>query len=323
MFLNRLFWWLVSEDVVSHIATLKVSSCVLGFLILMIMLLKSKASASSGALLISLVVAISVSYGINSALSHSHDLEILDRMNNDNVALINTSLGEQMDLAVLSSNSAMGLAYNLMRCGFVPVFGSYRTIQQPRMIFIAAPTRKITSAEAANLTSYVHNGGILFLAAGWETVHITNNLLENFELSIQPVMLGPVPWRHPMLPETFAIQKPDFKEAWPIKILNSQTTVPFYTFENYILTSITRKGEGRFVLIGDRRFFIAENLEEERRGNPENIKFDIIHSAGDFTWFFYAREYSSPIFKLHYIHTDIREPPCFSSNLFCIFVRGG
>lgn len=272
LFVNRLFWWLVSEDVVTHSATLKVASYLLGFLILMIMLLKSKASASSGALLISLVIAILVSHGINSALSHSYDLEILDRMNKDNVALINTSLGEQMDLAILSPNSAMGLAYNLMRCGFVPIFGCYRTIQ-PGMIFLAAPTRKITNAEAARLTGFVYNGGILFLVAGWETVPIANNLLKKFELSIQPVMLGPVPWRYPLLPETLAIQEPNFKEAWPIKILNPQTTVPFYTFEDYILTSITRKGEGRFVLISDHRFLVGENLEEERRGRPENIKF--------------------------------------------------
>jgi len=267
LFLNRLFWWMVSENSVSHAVPIKLMIYLLGFLII---LLTRRAKAII-VLFAALVIGICVSYVMNASISRSYELELLDRMDTRKIALINTSHAERLDLSVLSPDSGMGLAYNLMRCGLVPIFGCYHKIE-PRAIFISAPSRQIDDAEATKLIEYVENGGVLFLAAGWDDRNVMDTLLKKFEVEIQPIMMGPVPWRYFLLSETLEIEGPDFKEAWPINILNPQTSVPFYKFEEHVLITITKKGDGKFILIGDHRFLIAENLEQEQRGNPANIE---------------------------------------------------
>lgn len=177
-----------------------------------------------------------------------------------------------MSLLVSDLAEARFLYCQNMRNELIPIFGCYRKIN-PKMIFISAPAKKISDIEASKLAEYVKNGGILIMTTGWNDRNITNSLLKKFEVELQPIMLGPVPWRYFLLPETFEVEGPDFKEAWPVNILDPQISMPFYVFEDHVLITITKKGDGKFILIGDHRFFIDENLEQEQRGIPGNIEF--------------------------------------------------
>lgn len=275
LFMARVFWWLASEDIIPHTKIAKFLAYLLGFATAMVLILWKRTGAPL-MLSMSFLLAILAGQQINNLFGQTYDKAILERIDGRRVALIDTSFGEQLDLSLLSPNSGAGLAYNLMRCGFVPVFANCRIIR-PAMVFIVAPTKEITIAHVGYLADLVQRGGILFLAAGWESRDVTKNLLAEFSLGIEPVMLGPVPWRNPNLPKTLETEGPDFKEAWPIEILNPQTTTVYYTFHHessdYVLVTITKKGEGKFVLISDRKFFFSDNLEGELTGKPENVRF--------------------------------------------------
>lgn len=275
LFIARVFWWLVSEDIIPDLEIAKFLTYLLGFATAMVLILWKRTGATL-MLSVSFLLAILVGQQINNFFGQTYDKAILERIDSRRVALIDTSFGEQLDLSFLSPNSGAGLAYNLMRCGFVPIFSNYRIIK-PGMVFIVAPTKEITTAHVGHLTDFVQKGGILFLAAGWESWDVIKNLLAEFGLGIEPVMLGPVPWRNPNLPKTLETEGPDFKEAWPIEILNPQTTTAYHTFHHessdYVLVTITKRGEGKFVLIGDRKFFFSDNLEGELTGKPENVRF--------------------------------------------------
>lgn len=275
LFLTRLFWWLTAEDIIPHSEIVRLLAYFLGLAAAVLLVLSVRVKTVlvlSLAFLLSLLLADR----INAVIGETYDRAILEKIQNERIAIIDTSLQGDLDLSLLSPKSGAGLAYNLMRNGFVAIFADYcdyyREID-PALIFIVAPTKGMSLSYTATLIDFVERGGILFVSAGWERRGLVRHLLAQFDISIQPVMLGPVPWRHPSLLETQEIDSPDFKEAWPIHVLNPENTSVYYAFEEYALVTITKKGTGKLVFIGDSRFFHSDNLEEELRGKPHNVRF--------------------------------------------------
>lgn len=233
----------------------------------------------------SLVLAASliISEGINDSLVRNpQGEEIAD------IAWIDHVHTNRFDLAGYTSGSIDGLSVNLIRNGYMPLIlddkNDFCKILKGRVSIIIGPTKGYSSEEVQTLKSFVENGGLLIISAGYESIEPLKPLFDVFNINVFNVPLGSPPWIVESHGQSAGVvseenlgvywHKPKFMDAYPVNAEGNFTSVASLQHEgsnyNLIISKMFEKGE--VVLIGDSRFLLNENLEYLTLGSDESKK---------------------------------------------------
>jgi hypothetical protein len=168
---------------------------------------------------------------------------------------------------------------NLMRNNYLPVLCrdfSQETITRSNILVFNAPTKSFNCDEVAFLKHYMTEGGFIILSTGYTDKPASYPLLTQFNLDIDDVPLGPVPYIE-NTSEEFQ-HKPRFVDSWPIRFTENNTrSRSFYNFTipgwepAYHLMVFTRYGNGGLLLISDSQYLLDKNLESVYDYWPGNI----------------------------------------------------
>lgn len=187
------------------------------------------------------------------------------------IAYIDTSHLERMSSEFYKDESFLGLTYNLLRNGYLPIAMDHFSPQQLQasQVFLAlAPAQSFSQSELDSIKHFMGTGGTFILCAGGEDTDGSETLLQAFGLGIEPVPLGPVTSAN----NTAGAH---FYNAWPIRVDHPQTTEILSSFKDPSYPLIVKQewGAGRFIFIGDTGFLLNANLESLKGYIPENITF--------------------------------------------------
>jgi Domain of unknown function (DUF4350) len=187
-----------------------------------------------------------------------------------NIALIDTSHAERLSLKYESDESFLGLSFNLMRNGYLPLEMDRFDQSQLRtstLLAAVAPTKRFSSSEIREIKEFMASGGTFVVCSGWEEAYGSIDFLQDFQLAIENVPLGPVDAQS----NTAGAQ---FYNAWPLRVDSPDTEIISALREPRLPLMVNRPyGTGRFVLIGDPAFLSNANLESFREYTVENIDF--------------------------------------------------
>jgi hypothetical protein len=222
---------------------------------------------------------------ISLLISSSVNPLLIDDANlNGNIVCIDTSHGERFNLELFTDNSINGLILNLNRNDYFPIIMkdfSEEKIMDSKILFLIAPTKSLIESEIEILKNYMFKGGIIVLSTGYEDKEASLPLLKEFNLDIEGIPLGPVPYVEEN-PEEFE-NEPRFVDSWPI-IFNEQISRSYYNFSwdiDYHLMIFVEHGSGGLLLISDSSFLLDENIESIYDYWPGNIIF-LKHILDDF-----------------------------------------
>lgn len=217
-----------------------------------------------------LAIALLISIPVNSAI-------LSETPTRGNLAYIDISHNEKINLEPYNDDSISGTMINLMRNNYLPIIlrdFKKEKIEDSEMLIMNAPTEKIEAGEVDFLKEYMKKGGVVILSTGYEEKDASMPLLEEFNLDIYNIPLGPVPYVEHN-PEKYQ-KKPRFVNSWPIKIGGSKTE-SFYNVtiseETYHLMAFTPHGKGGLLLIADSQFLKDKNIESTSNYWPGNIQF--------------------------------------------------
>jgi hypothetical protein len=179
------------------------------------------------------------------------------------VALIDFSLNPRASRALFTDESLGGLANCLHRAKITPVPVCDSFAGHAELVFLIAPTRRLTSDQVDGLIAYMRSGGGLVLAKGHTSPEPCVELLSELGFEILPIPLGggdaTSPMRH--------------KDALAILYSGPPDTATHVSAFSHP-TIVTRPvGRGTFTLISDGRFLMDGNLESETGCVPENVEF--------------------------------------------------
>ena len=196
---------------------------------------------------------------------------------NGTIAYIDASHNERFSLESFTDDSVNGLLINLERNNLMPVLlreFSQESILKSDLLIFNAPTKAFSADDVGFLQSYMNDGGIVILATGYEDKAASLPLLKTFDLDIESIPLGPVPYVEENL--TLYQNEPRFVDSWPVSFQQNQT-ISFYNFTwgdlTYHLVVFTRQGAGGLLLIGDSQFLLDKNIESIYDYWPGNILF--------------------------------------------------
>ena len=170
------------------------------------------------------------------------------------VVYIDSSHGERFNLELFTDDSVNGLILNLNRNDYLPIIlreFSKEKIAEGKILFFIAPTKSFTGDEVEFLKQYMSNGGIVVLASGHEDKQASLPLLNEFELDVEGIPLGPVPYVEES-PEEYE-NEPRFVDSWPI-VFNEENSISYYNFTwniDYYLMVFVKQGNGGLLLITD------------------------------------------------------------------------
>lgn len=203
---------------------------------------------------------------VNKSINDSLHNNLRD-IRSDSFVYINDKFMNGIGASAVNNDSILGLGYISIK-NQIPIMidNSYRG----KAVFLLNPNKSIPEREQKKLLKYISDGGILVIAI--DKKFSPDTIMETLGVNITNQFLGPVPWRYPNIPETMKIEFPDFKYAWNLEILNDNITIPWLTYEDYILVTRTNYGSGLCYVFADRDFFQMSNLEGETTGNPFNIE---------------------------------------------------
>lgn len=198
-------------------------------------------------------------------------LQYQERPLTGNIACIDTSHLERVDYTYAKDESFLGLSYNLMRAGFLPVemnTFSAKQLEAGTMLVAVAPTKAFSSSELEAIKRFMDHGGTFLLCTGWDEVDGARELLDSVGLGIKNVPLGPVDPQS----NTAGIR---FSNAWPVRIKDPNTTHVICSTRDspYPLIVQRAHGSGRLILISDPAFLNNSNLESFQAYVPENVGF--------------------------------------------------
>jgi hypothetical protein len=176
-----------------------------------------------------------------------------------------------------TDESVNGLVVNLQRNNFLPVllrdFSKEKISERCMLVFIA-PTAPFTGDEVNFLEQYTANGGFIILATGYEDKGASTSLLKAFDVDIEQIPLGPVPYGESNT--TLYQNEPRFVDSWPLSFTQNQT-VSYYNFtwanRTYHLVVFIPHGAGGLLVIGDSQFLLDKNIESIYDYWPGNILF--------------------------------------------------
>ncbi|UCD12921.1 MAG: hypothetical protein JSW60_04970, partial [Thermoplasmatales archaeon] len=202
----------------------------------------------------------------------------------DDVVYIDSSHGERFSLELFKDESLNGLILNLNRNGYLPIIlkeFSKEQIAEGKILFFNAPTQSFTGNEVEFLIQYISKGGIVVLATGYEDKDASMPLLSEFELDIEGIPLGPVPYVE-ATPEEYE-NEPRFVDSWPV-VFNEKNAKSYYNFtweREYNLMVFVEHGNGGLLLISDSQYLLDKNIESIYDYWPGNIIF-LKHLLDDF-----------------------------------------
>jgi hypothetical protein len=195
----------------------------------------------------------------------------------DNIVCIDASHNERFTMESFTDESVNGLVVNLQRNNFLPVllrdFSKEKISERGMLVFIA-PTAPFTGDEVNFLEQYTANGGFIILATGYEDKGASTSLLKAFDVDIEQIPLGPVPYWESNT--TLYQNEPRFVDSWPLSFTQNQT-VSYYNFtwanRTYHLVVFIPHGAGGLLVIGDSQFLLDKNIESIYDYWPGNILF--------------------------------------------------
>jgi hypothetical protein len=264
-FVGRVFDWLRAPAGTAPVPRAALAAALLLFAALAALLWRQGALAAA-----SPFMAAALALGLcGSALydAAAGDEEVL----RGDVAYIDTSHMERVDNKYDGDNSFLGLSYNLMRNGYLPL--EMREFSAERLlagkVFVAmAPTRPFSAAEVAAVERFMEQGGTFILCLGWEEAANLQPMLRGFGLAVEGVPLGPV------APEAND-KNIHFYNAWPVRLERGREgrVVCALKAGPYPLIVEQARGSGRLILVGDSHFLGGVNLESYESFVEENIHF--------------------------------------------------
>jgi len=266
-FIQNIFTWLVSNQNSSlNIIQITVSVMFLIAALLVYILLKGTTISFTFFPLI-LVITLLISVGINSLLIKETEIT-------GNTVYIDASHGERFNLEPFTDNSVNGLILNLNRNGYFPIIlrdFSEDKIAGSKILFFNAPTKSFSGDKVDFLKQYMYNGGFIVLSTGYEDKAASMPLLEEFDLDIKDVPLGPVPYVEEN-PEEYE-NEPRFVDGWPIDFEIGKSYYNFTWNIDYHLMVFVEHGQGGLLLISDSEYLLDKNIESIYDYWPGNIIF--------------------------------------------------
>jgi hypothetical protein len=165
-------------------------------------------------------------------------------------------------------NGFGGLAYNLERNGYLPIVMkkfNNDIILNSKLLIIMSPLRQYSLKEIGILDEFFDNGGNLILAVGWEEKKPSQSLLNYLGINVKNIPLGYVQPKQNS-------SKLSFRNAWSLSFDNDVTDVLATVWDEPVAIFQPR-GNGGFLMVGDSKFFLNENLEGLLNYSPDNIRF--------------------------------------------------
>ena len=276
-FIQSIFTWLNSERT-EIIELLQIGISILLLIAAFLIYMALKNTLISFAFFpVVLCIALLISTMVNPVL-------IGDVKMTGDVVYIDSSHGERFNLELFTDDSVNGLILNLNRNDYLPIIlreFSKEKIAEGKILFFIAPTKSFTGDEVEFLKQYMSNGGIVVLASGHEDKQASLPLLNEFELDVEGIPLGPVPYVEES-PEEYE-NEPRFVDSWPI-VFNEENSISYYNFTwniDYYLMVFVKQGNGGLLLISDSQYLLDKNIESIYDYWPGNIIF-LKHILDDF-----------------------------------------
>jgi hypothetical protein len=181
------------------------------------------------------------------------------------VAIVDFSLKPRASLELFDGRALGGLANCLARAGViaVPAVSGRDWTYDAAYLFLISPTQSIDTAQTDWLLGYMASGGNVILSESYATPQPSAALLSQMGLSLRPIPLGGGSDASPA----------EHKEAWAVSLEDTAKVEVRVRAFGYPTIVTKRVGAGSFTLIGDSRFLLDENLENEWQGSMKNINF--------------------------------------------------
>lgn len=268
--IHGIFNWLSSGRTLIIEYTQIIISMVM-FLVAIILFIKSKKDNFIFALFaISLCIALVFSFSINPIFVGETEIK-------GNIIYIDSSHIERFNLEPYNDDSLSGFMINMMRNGYLPVTMdefSYEKMQNSKIVVFNAPTKTFSENDINLILKYMKGGGVVILATGFDDKTASMPLLNEFDLDIEELPLGPIPYVEEDL-ESYQTE-PRFVDSWPI-VGNFEEDNKFYSItiadEEYVLMYFREYGKGGLLLISDSMYITDVNIETLYDYWPGNIQF--------------------------------------------------
>jgi hypothetical protein len=161
------------------------------------------------------------------------------------------------------------LTYHLMRNNYLPVVSrtfSSELMEKSAVAIFISPAKALQASELETIDKYIRSGGVVIWSVGYEEKESSKEILTKYGFDIDNVPLGPIPRT-----ETNAGIR--FKKAWPVMFQGSEPIDTICTGWSYPVIAATSLEKGKFVLVADAHFFLAENLEANHTFSKSNDLF--------------------------------------------------
>ena len=196
------------------------------------------------------------------------------RFDHPRLAFVEATQANRFTLRHWERESIDGLFNNLGRAGYLPLVmrdAAAAHLGQAAVLVSIAPLKPHSGTRVERIHDFVHDGGTLLLAVGWEERAGALPLLAKFGHELDARPLGPVP----IVPKTTDPQviaamrkRPQFHEAWGMAGDFDEVLVEAYALP---IVGAKRVGAGEIFLIGDSHFLLDRALESENSWWPGNI----------------------------------------------------
>ncbi len=198
---------------------------------------------------------------------------------NIDVAYIDYVHNGRFDLMSWEDDSIGGLKNNLLRNKYYPfLLRAFDTgkIMQSKLFISIAPTRAYTPQETAAVMNFVKSGGTLLLSVGWEEKEASMPLLTALGMDIDNTPLARC--EYTLSYATARKNKKSrkkitahFSEAWPVIYEESDAIDVICRPMGYPVIVQKHVGSGRAIVIGDSKFLLNNNLEDDDSYSVQNM----------------------------------------------------
>jgi hypothetical protein len=189
----------------------------------------------------------------------------------ENVAWLDLSHGNRVDLHAGRDDGLGGLENHLWRHGFVPL--AMREFDRDRLLasqlFVTvAPAFPYSRNELNALRGFVENGGLLIVSAGYEERNGSEGLLAEFGYGVGSTPLGSAHVAETLLEG----QRARMHESWPVLQPDGRGEVWVRSW-GYPIIVFETVGSGGLLVIADSMFLGAKRLESPETFVEQNIDF--------------------------------------------------
>jgi len=265
-FISRVFSWLVYDGETG----LNIAKQLVATVLILLGLILAFRNSDIRIIPLALLLGILFASFLNSSL-------ISDANPEGPLVYIDITHAEKFSIDPFNDNSVTGTMVNFARNGYLPIIlkdFDYEKIRRGNIMLIIAPNQVLGKDDVEKLMKFIKEGGLLILSSGYQCRDCVKPLLDKFNLDIDAVPLGPVPYVEEN-PEEYQME-PKFVDAWPILVMNERA-ISYYDVcienETYTLVTFIKYGKGGFVLISDNEFLLDKNIESMESLWPGNVQF--------------------------------------------------